>query len=408
MTPSCSSSNDTPTNPSADADYGFTLYLSLSDNNAITRSTPTDGDYDGQSGYSSGVLYENYIDLGAQDYRIYLFNSNNKLIYAVPESDMSLLPTTSSSVGAKTYELRFRMTAKQVKDAGLNPENCVFKLLMLANWREYPSVDNGVSIETLLSSDRALRPYSAPLAATLTADDRIPLFGINQFGVIKLDPEWRTQLGTIHLLRAYSKIEVYDSEETCTPIHKVALTRYNTKSYCAPMLKEWMQSEYVTNSYKSDYGATFRNPDSEVSTDLPLKKDPESGHFFIYVPEFRNIDAVQDSKLLPRNDEERTRLKVIYLDEISREEHCYMVDFKYYDALNAQRNGAQRGDYFNLNRNYWYRYVLNRGKVDLLMQVDVIPYHEIILEPEFGFDNPLPRPPSEWVTPPWVELDPEN
>lgn len=407
LLPSCSSTGDTPDSPTATDNgvYSFGLYLSVGDDAIVSRSTPTDGDVDGESGYDPGAGYENYIDLASQDYRIYLFNSNNRLIYAVPESTVTLLPTNGSVTGSKTYELRFKLTEEQLTSANLRPEARVFKLLMLANWRSYPTslAVGSTTIDDLMTSPEALRSYQPPTDALLSADDRIAMFGIKQFGAIALDDQWLTSLGTLHLLRSYAKIEVYDAETTTTPINSVALTRYSTRSFCAPMLKSWQESEYVTNSYKTDYGLTFRDPEAERSEELPLRKDAESGHYFIYVPEFRNL--VAGSSAIGRPEGELSRLRVSYLDETSGDEHIYYVDFKYYDEVNADRNGAKKGDFFNISRNYWYRYSLNRGKVDLTMQVDVVPYAEVLLNPGFGFDDPLPRPPSEWTVPPWVEIE---
>lgn len=391
---SCSGSDDIFHEATTDGDYSFTLYLSLGDNNAVSRSTPTDGKHNGESGYDSGEGYENYIDVENKDYRLYLFDANNKLIHAVPESDMNMLPTpTLSTNGSKTYELSFQVAKTQIEEAGLNPDKCVFKLLMLANWHQYPTIEKRASITQLMTSAEARREYKIPAAATLTADDRIPVFGINQFGVIRLDPEWRTQLGTIHLLRAYSKIEVYDSETTTTPISEVTLTRYNRYSYCGPLLNEWFESEYVTNSYRNDYGALSFRPVTEASaeaTDLYFKPDPVSGHFIAYVPEYRNLI---NGVVRPEND--RARLRVSYTDNA-----VYHIDFKYYDKKSAAVNGANVGDYFDIRRNYLYRYELNKGTIITSMIVDVEPYVSVTLNPDFGFDDYIapdtiknPRPP---------------
>lgn len=398
LAPACSSAvGDEPVSPSVTGDYGFTLTLSVGDNESFMRSTPSDGEYD------SGAGYENYIDLASPDYRIYLFNSNNKLIYAVPPVEVSLLPTDLSQEGSKTYELKFSLT--DIQQYGFtNPDNCTFKMLMLANWRDYPaesSLTAGVTtIDDLMKSQQALRDYTAPKSALLTADERIPMFGVKLYSGISLDKDYMTRLDKFHLLRAYSKIEVYSSETSTTQIKSVELTRYCTQSYNSPLLKEYIQSEYVTNTYLNDYGGlTFRPVvDKENGKSLILKQEGASGHFFAYVPEFRNV--VNNTA---RPDDERARLLITYIDD-----RTDYVEFKYYDDVNASRNGAKKGDFFDLRRNYWYRYELNKGSVILSMRVDVVPYVEVELKPEFGFDDPLPNEPDEWQTPPWIEIDPDK
>lgn len=397
VAPACSSAvGDEPVSPSVTGDYGFTLTLSVGDNESFMRSTPSDGEYD------PGAGYENYIDLASPDYRIYLFNSNNKLIYAVPPVAVSLLPTDFSQEGSKTYELKFSLT--DIQQYGFtNPDNCTFKMLMLANWRDYPaesSLTAGVTtIDDLMKSQQALRDFTAPKGALLTADERIPMFGVKLYSGISLDKDYMTQLDKFHLLRAYSKIEVFNSDNSITPIRSVVLTRHASKGYNAPLLPRYIQEEYVTNSYRNDYGAQSFRPaaDYEISDDLELRRNPETGAFVIYVPEFANLTGGA-----VRPDNQRARLYITFDD--GQQDY---VEFKYYDDVNASRNGAKKGDFFDLRRNYWYRYELNKGTVTVSLRVDVVPYVEVNLNPSFGFDTPIVPDPNP-VTPPWVDITDEE
>lgn len=401
LVPSCSPSlEDNGGSAPVHGEYTFGIYITLGDNvsNENTSRAPS------ADGYDPGAGYENYIDLATPDYRIYLFNARNELLYAVPPVDVELLPTDRRQAGSKTYELRF--TLRDMDAHRLNPDACVFKLLMLANWRDYPeNIEEGVTtVEEMMKSQAVLRDFTAPTGAELTEDDRIPLFGINLFGPLKLQPESFVLLDKLHLLRAYSKIEVFDSETSTDSLQAVELTRYNRRGYNAPLLNDWLQGEYVCDSYAADYGSTFRPAiGAEVDEALPLRRRKSDGHWYIYVPEYCNT---MDGGVAPRPA--RSRLKATYKDSASGILHIYYIDFKYYDTVNAALNGGREGDFFDLRRNHWYRYELNRTHLDMMMRVDVVPYTSVELNPSFGFDDPLPRPPSEWITPPWVEIHPDR
>lgn len=388
LTAACSSSvSDEPTLPQA-GDYSFSLKLAVGDDISARSTTPADGPYD------PGAGFENYIDLLSNDYRIYLFNSNNVLIHAVEPADVRMIPTNMSTQGSKTYELQFAI--KDLADKGLSPQSCTFKLLMLANWRSYPAglVPGSTKIDDLMKSSTALRTFTPQREALLSADERIPMFGVKLYSGISLDPDLATELDIFHLLRAYSKIEVFNSAESVSPIASAVLTRHSLAGYNAPLLPQYLQGEYVTNSYKNDYGAmSFRPTGVETDEDLAFKKDEATGSFFIYVPEFANLAGGR-----PRSDDERARIYVKYEDG----EDAY-IDFKYYDDVNADRNGAKKGDFFDLRRNYWYRYELNKGTVIVSLRVDVVPYVEVSLNPSFGFDKPI-IPEANPVTPPWVDI----
>lgn len=399
--PSCSGSDDGDGGivPPIAEEYTLSLFLSAGDNAPAARITPQ-GDYNG------GLGFENFIDIAAFDFRVYLFGGNNRLIYAVPTMGCILTPIESGGQGSKTYRLTIPMSRELVDRLRLDPQQCSFKLLMLANWRDYPSdlAEGLTTISSMMESAAARRTFEVQAGAVLTADERIPLFGVNYYQNVALVKNEQTILNTLHLLRSYSKIEVFDAPESTTAIHSVTLTRHNGTSYNAPILVNWLQGEYMKNNYKDDYGRTFRDPADEISDGVALRKDVASGHFFIYVAEFRNLTEGSTSQ--PRPENERTRLRVTYIDEESGENHNYYVDFKYYDEVNANRNGAKKGDFFNLRRNYWYRYSVNRGKVDAMMQVDVVPYVEVNLNPSFGFDDPILNPPTQGTPPPWVNLTP--
>lgn len=62
-----------------------------------------------------------------------------------------------------------------------------------------------------------------------------------------------------------------------------------------------------------------------------------------------------------------------------------------------------------LPRNTYVKINISLGLSDVKFTVDIMPYAAVPLNPEFGFDELLPRPPvQEGEIPPWVEFDPSN
>ncbi|MDE5650220.1 MAG: hypothetical protein K2I35_04295, partial [Duncaniella sp.] len=62
----------------------------------------------------------------------------------------------------------------------------------------------------------------------------------------------------------------------------------------------------------------------------------------------------------------------------------YDIEFKDYANPDATTGECPC---FDIRRNYWYRFSLRRGDDSpFTMEVDVVPYGEVILEPDFGID----------------------
>lgn len=62
----------------------------------------------------------------------------------------------------------------------------------------------------------------------------------------------------------------------------------------------------------------------------------------------------------------------------------------------------------SLPRNTHVKVNLTLDRSDLKCRIDVLPYTAVPLNPEFGFDELLPRPPSGGDVPPWLEIDPDE
>lgn len=344
--------------------YKLGFYLTVGGEEGQSRATPTDGEYDGGEGY------ENHIGLSTGDYRFFVFSTDDKLLYAVTDGD--LLPIQSTP-GSKTYQLLFEVK----EETGLHKLSS-FKIVALANWGTYPEeLTAGVTtLSDIVESAEAIRTYNTNAPATLGPGDLIPMYGVNQFDNVTLRDKQCTMLGSLHLLRAYAKIEVYDAPSTTRKITAVEVVRYNARSMAAPRGVNH-QSLYVKGSYTYDYTNGPSVPTGSFTDGkLTVKRRTSDGHFVIYVPEYRNRDLINEELYV-------SRLRVHYSDRTACD-----LDFKYYndppEAL--QKIGIKKGDRFDLMRNNWYKFELNMLQGDLLVRV--VPYAGIDLYPTFGLGNP--------------------
>ena len=157
------------------------------------------------------------------------------------------------------------------------------------------------------------------------------MFGVsNLISGQEFDPGWETDLGTLHMLRAYAKVRVRAHGDGL-PITSVSLTRGNSRGYRAP-LGVSRQDDYVHGSYARDY---YRKPsvpaDSEQLTDIPFIHSDNDDLWTLYLPEFANLGLDADGRPDPRAplaDDSRARIRVTFDGHVGYE----YVDFKYYSA----------------------------------------------------------------------------
>jgi len=153
------------------------------------------------------------------------------------------------------------------------------------------------------------------------------------------------------------------------------------RDHNGPVRALWApEIHYVKGNYAGDYYKTPSIPaaPAEVS-DVEMQRDAD-GIYRIYVPEYRNIASGAATRPL----DSRARLAVTF----ETESVVRYVDFKYYDTPPSWA-GAERGDHFDILRNNIYDYTLTHidGTSTLKVEVDVIPYTEIKLKPEFGLER---------------------
>ncbi len=352
---------------------GFTITLDSGGGDIRSRlasRAPSEGDYE------AGTSAENYIDIDGKDFMILFFDKEDRYIGAL---DNVLVIIESSDGSMKRYRVSGTVPVSVVDDAGQE-----FKMMMLANWGHYPQPEKGSTLQDIASSTLAAYTFDYSDDQRVGRERPIPMFGVsNLISGQEFDPGWETDLGTLHMLRAYAKVRVRAHGDGL-PITSVTLTRGNTRGYRAP-LGVSRQDDYVHGSYARDY---YRKPsvpaDSEQLTDIPFIHSVKDDIWTLYLPEFANLGLDADGRPDPRAplaEESRARIKVTFDGHVGED----YVDFKYYSAPLAGED-AREGDHFDLLRNTVYNFILRKhsGSAEVDVEVDVQPYAEQVLRPGFG------------------------
>lgn len=367
--------------PGTDVEVTAGFYITVGDiaggNGGASRSTVSRAP---SAGYDPGVGYENYFDIEGGDYKFLFFTGEDEGTDAKFITEMEV---------TSVIPVQFTQYSKTYKVTGSVPQRLLttssFRVMVLANWKQYPTFESGVTtIDAACSDANAMFSYTAD-CVKLDSDHIIPLYGIQRFDKVQFNALDYTDLGTIHLLRAYAKVDVQMPEDEARwRLKSVELTRWHDGGYKAP-LGVYDRSDYVKDAYDLDYTG---NPSviTGTKTDLKFIDVNKDGTLYrAYVPEFRNITTPGGTPLA-----ERTQIRVQFYDKNtgfdSYLEPRY-IDFKYYDAPEAHPEWKDK--HFNVMRNYWYKFTINKGDetTDLKIKVDVQPYSSVELDPMFGLER---------------------
>ena len=273
--------------PASGCMAGFTITLDSGGGDIRSRlasRAPSEGDYE------AGTYAENYIDIDGKDFMILFFDKEDRYIGAL---DNVLVIIESSDGSMKRYRVSGTVPVSVVDDAGQE-----FKMMMLANWRhDYPQPEKGSALQDIASSTLAAYTFDYSDDQRVGRERPIPMFGVsNLISGQEFDPGWETDLGTLHMLRAYAKVRVRAHGDGL-PITSVSLTRGNSRGYRAP-LGVSRQDDYVHGSYARDY---YRKPsvpaDSEQLTDIPFIHSDNDDLWTLYMPEFANLGLDADGVL---------------------------------------------------------------------------------------------------------------
>ena len=317
-------------------------------------------------GYEDGETHESYIDIAGGNYRIYFFDTDNKFI-------AGFAPSGFITADGSDYH-QYNVLGK-APDALV--EHTTFKMVVLANWPEYPESANtpptaGVTTITDIC-DASWAQYACltdgnetnPTAVALDPDaDRLmPFYGVHEYSNVTFKPGVATILSDpVTMLRAMAKVEVILDTDDDISITKAKVTGYNKKGYCAPA-DVFSQSDYGQgNDWQTDYLSELhlinnQNDENATTRSLSLRKREKDSEtkWIAYLPEYRNR-SVKDKYA-------RLELKFSFQED---SDSPYLIYFAEYDE-NGKTDNSQEDLRLDIERNNIYRFKVKVSP--LLLQV---------------------------------------
>lgn len=301
-------------------------------------------------GYEVGETYENYIDIENNNYRIYFFTSDNKLI-ARFEPD-GFVVTEGSDY--KDYSVLGKAPAALV-----NHKN--FKMVVLANWPQYGDDTMKVG-ETSLADicDAGWGQFDSFSSFELGPERLIPFYGVHEYNNIAFKPGEAALLSeSVALLRAVAKVEVTlkTDDHFDLSFSEVKIRRYNKTGYCAPK-DIFSQDDYNHGGeWSSDYVSGLHLMDDSNDAEEKIQNFRFASQWIgadgnkyekwiAYLPEYQNIDAGDKYSCIE-----------VRLDAQTGEDEPHRVYFANYDESGKTDNNdnAKR---FDINRNNLYRFTI--------------------------------------------------
>jgi len=330
-------------------------------------------------GYQEGDAYENYIDIQNNGYRIYFFGTDNKLIQEL--DPMGFFAVDSEKY--RKYEILGRVPDKLVPEDVDQPAS--FKVMVLANWTQYPAVTPGeTTIDALCNACESQFPHLTNFVLSPRDRDKrlIPLYGIRQFDNVKFEKGKRITLDDpITMLRAMAKVEVILDVDQDLSLKGVKLRGYNDVGYCAPNGVysqtdydhggNW-DADYVHRLHlvggKNDVGATSKTLDFRC---LNTKESDKKETWIAYIPEYRNVNDGDGSKA---SDE--AIIDLIFNKKTDKTFNIYFADY----SDSAEK--VEEHKRMNIERNNIYRFTvkINNDKMEIFVrQWNYLEHPEIIL-----------------------------
>lgn len=301
-------------------------------------------------GYEVGETYENYIDIENNNYRIYFFTFDNKLI-ARFEPDGFVVTEKSDY---RDYSVLGKAPA-----ALANHKN--FKMVVLANWPQYGD-DTMKTGETLLSDicNADWGQFDSFSSFELKPEQLIPFYGVHEYNNIEFKSGEVTLLPEpVTLLRAVAKVEIILKTDDYfdLSISEVKVRRYNKKGYCAPK-DIFSQDDYDhdgewSSNYVSGLHLVGNSNDTEekiqdfrfasrwVGTD-----GNKYEKWIAYLTEYQNIDAGDKYACIE-----------VRLDAQTGEDEPYKIYFANYDE-SGKTDYKDNTKRFDINRNILYRFTI--------------------------------------------------
>lgn len=328
---SCSRADDEPaSDDSQDGEAVFTFTVTTTRADATTT-----GD-----GYEVGTANENNIDIDRNDYRVLLFDSNNKFL------------TRCYGVFTKTNDV--------YTFVGTTPKTAKsLKVVVLANWGWYEDsqlVAGKTTISDLCSASWAQYSYDGNTTQEILDGTRsIPMFGVRSFSVSSFTKGKTIDLTSspITLLRAMAKVELsienFDSYKSYS-FSSVAIQNYNTQGYCAPNVTDRDQYDH-DQTWSDDYAEALNLVSGKETTDaISFVEDKANNKWIIYLPEYQNLT---DDGTALRTDDKASKITTTIT--MTNNDGTETKSFDFYFAEYYENNNLVE-KYVNVERNNIYRY----------------------------------------------------
>lgn len=325
--------------------------------------------------YEDGETDENYIDIAGGNYRIYFFDTNNKFIAGFD-------PSGFITADGSDY-LQYNVLGK-VPDALVNYSS--FKMVVLANWPEYPEDDANThltagktTIADICDADWAqydclTNGKTNPTAVALAPDaDRLmPFYGVHEYNDVTFKSGVATILPEpVTLLRAMAKVEVILQTDDYFDLSfsSLKINRYNAKGYCAPK-DVFHQDAYDHRIWESDYapqGVHLINDQNdseakELSFRCVQRWDKGGKRYekwTAYLPEYRNVGA----------GDAYSSIKAKFNIQTEDDDELHTIYFAQYDGgKTSNSNDAKR---LNIERNNIYRFQVTCTHYDFKLLLTV-------------------------------------
>ncbi|MBQ6086999.1 MAG: FimB/Mfa2 family fimbrial subunit [Bacteroidales bacterium] len=261
----CVSDEEGPCLPKGKTEVVFSLFLQENTKAATRAGDETWNNYDPKD---TGVEYDNYIDL--DNVQMLLFDTSDKYVGTL--SDMTHFKT-----GENVYQ--YLGTAPSEIAAG------DYKFVVLANCDAA-----GLTANSTIAD---LDDLTYDLLAESGNSEYIPMWGVLK-ATLTLIAGNRQEIGTIHLLRAVSKVTVkLEAQEGATgnplrdySLKKVAISNYNKSGYVTPTGAATAETTTELNLDASLHAYASAGTNKEFA--VAATGDTE---LTFYLPEFDNANA---------------------------------------------------------------------------------------------------------------------
>ena len=334
----------------------------------------------------AGTSAESFIDIDANDYCIMLFKNDRLWQFFTPDTFVMQSADATSDIDRK-YLLSGIVH-------GVTSDEEEVQVVVLANWKGFNSSANydfwiGQDLESDLYLNQTDYNFTLPDTTTAwypefstTTHRTIPMFGSADVTLFKTSDNANSTLSgnSIPMLRSVAKIEVVDATQTSNKVKitNVSLTTFNTKGRFIPDVSSDSENAAWSNLYNGGIHNQVYEPSlpDNVALDttrtLTFFSDNDHKRFAAYVPEMEiTDDAIPAIAVTVQSteDQEDTKTFIIKLQD---------------EDLNINIE--------ELLRNHIYRITIETVstpmvKNNLTLTVDVVPYKEVWLDPEFGLPD---------------------